>query len=125
MSAFVNLRPISRLAYVNLSAGEGVTSEVNIKNHALDVRGPAWVKDAAVEVVEANQSFELRLGTIAPRGNYTLMLVVHHALQNSTVGPTVIMLEPGEVLDCTLNFRALRKINLTEMPHCVRLYLID
>lgn len=124
MQTFVKLRPAARLSYLGFSHGEGVESTINVRNYALDVKGPAWVNGEPETEIKVNQSFTLRLGLLAPK-RYTCMVVVHSQLQCATMGPSIMVLEPGEVVDLNLTFKALKNINLTEMPYSVRLYLID
>ena len=126
MQTFVKLRPAARISYIGLKAAEGIEPKINHGNFAMDVDVQAVMlaDGSMVSTVQPNQSFTVPVGTLTPP-RYTLMMVMSPAVQNACIGPSILMLEPGESLELTMNFKALRKLDLTSIPYFARIYLID
>lgn len=124
METFVKLRPLARVSYVGLKLAEGAEGKVHHQNFAYEVKiDKGETKDGLSSTIETNQSFDLAVGALTPK-KYPVMVYVHPALQMAAQGVSSFMLEPGEEIDLTLTFKALRKIDLTKLPYTVRLYVI-
>lgn len=126
MQTFVKLRPLSRLSYLNFTPAEGVELKVAQSNYCLEVKAPVIeLEGKAVTEILPNQSFRVTLGKVTPR-KYTATVSFPIQLSVNVQGlPGLIMVEPDEEVEITLNLKALRKINLAELPYFMRLYLID
>ena len=126
METFIKLRPTARISYAGFNAGEDVESaKVHYQNFAYDIKvNSATTKDGKGPVIEANQSFEVDLGWISDKRKYSVMVVIHPALQQAAQGFSSAVVEPGEEMPLDLTFKALRKIDLTKLPYFARLYVI-
>lgn len=129
-SPFIKLRPTARVSYLGYTKGPSVTADVHRTHYCLNITVPTVSVGAEGEAKETatilpNQSFKVALGIVSPP-KYTLLLSFPLGLCNSVQGlPGTIMVEPGDSVDLTLNLKALRKINLSELDYFARMYLID
>lgn len=127
MQTFVKMRPATRITYIGFSPAEGVEAKVNQNNFCMDIRIPTvkLADGTRKDSISVNQSFEVTLGNICPR-RYTVLLVLPLELTNNVQGPVgPIMIEEGELVNITMNFKATRKVDLTDLPYFARIYLID
>jgi hypothetical protein len=127
MAAFINLTSPRARVKLGLTLADGVTMHCTPSKLALELRGcQVHDKDGApIEPqLKANQKVQLFLGKAAPKA-YQMMVEAHPDLYAAGQVQMARIVEPDDIIELGIYFKADRAIDISELPWVARIYHVD